>query len=129
MFYIIDNLVWIIVGISVLVGIAQLLFWVFLGMGVFNSTKNYQQNIFAQLLGVPIQQRSQKELDGAHRRKYATFGIVIGVIVILIGALMIFSGLGGGEIELSFAGVHLNRAGPGTVLCVLGVIIIKETKL
>jgi len=127
--YIIDNLVWIIVGISVLVGIAQVLFWVFLGMGVFKSTQNYQQNIFSQLFGTPIPQRSQKELDGAHRRKYASFGLIIGIMVILLGALMIFSGLGGGEIELSVAGIQLNRTGPGTVLCVLGVIIMKYTKL
>ena len=96
--------------------------------GIFKSTQSYQQNIFGQMLGLPIPQPSQEDLDSAHRRRYATAGLVAGISIILIGVLMIFSGLGGGQIEFSFAGASLNRAGPGTILCVLGAIIIKFTK-
>ena len=127
MFYF-DSLIWIIIGVSVLAGIIKLLFWVFLGMGVLKSTQSYQQNIFNQLLGLPVPRPSQEELDSSHRRKYATSGLVIGSIVMLIGVSMIFSGLGSGQIELSYLGMSLNRAGPGTVMCVLGVAIMKFTK-
>lgn len=124
----IDNIFWIVIIISVIAGIGKVLFWFFIGMGIFNTSQNYQQNFLAQLLGIPAPRPSIKDLESTHRRRYAFSGLVIGTMIILIGALMIFSGLDGGEINFRFAGAELNRAGPGTVLCVLGVIIIKFTK-
>lgn len=130
LFSFIDNAFLIIIGIAILGGLIKVGFWIFIFLGISKSygASAQQFDPISQLLGIHPPEQTRAQLDGHHHRRYANRGFILGSICIILGMLLIVSGFGEGEIELTLLDMSINRAGPGTVIAFIGAFIIKTTQ-
>ena len=134
-----DSLFFWIILAAVLGVVVKGAFWVMMFMGIlkgFGGSAAHSQPVYnpwAAIFGIPQAPSENPQQRLARMRveneaRYAMRGLTIGLTAILLGVVLVFAGHGYGDAELSVAGFGLQRAGPGVVLMVLGVVIIKFTR-
>lgn len=123
-------------GAAVLAGLIKVAFWLFVYWGLFKqfrpSTPEPLFNPFAAMLGVPQPLPESPEqriarLRADHAARYEMRGLIFAMTFLIIGVVLVIFGFGTGEISIATGSLKLNHAGPGVVVIMAGVLIIKYT--
>jgi len=126
-----DQIYFFVIAFVVIGGALKLLFWFSMFRNVFGAVQQQQQqlNPFLALFGIqPPPPPNPEVIEAQQRHRYATAGLVLGAGMIIVGVLMIITGVGGGEsATFTFLELEVNKATPGIVFALLGTYVVKLT--